>query len=335
MKLKILKEVKVAVISVVCIGVLIWGINFLKGKDFFVHKRTFYAVYDCVNGLVNTNPVSIKGVNVGQVTDIYFYPDGSNRVIVTFTINNDILISKNSVAEIFSSDLMGSKAIDIKLGVAKNSFDYAKNKDTLATSIQGSLQEEVNVQMLPLKKKAEDLMLSIDSVMAVVQYMFNENTRDNLRKSFESIKITVRNLEHTSYGIDTLVINQKKRLANILSNIESISQNIRKSNKDITNIIGNFSSVSDSVVKSDIVKTINNANKALKDISSIVEKVNKGESSLGKLVNNDTLYNQLKSSADNLDKLLEDMRLNPNRYVHFSVFGRKANKNKYTPSKKE
>ncbi len=328
MKLKISQEVKIGVISVVCIGALIWGISYLKGKDFFVHNRTFYAVYDCVNGLVNTNPVSIKGVNVGQVTDIYFYPGKSNKVIVKLAVSNDILIPKNSVARIFSSDLMGSKAIDIKLGIAKNSDDYAKNKDTLASAIEGSLREEVSVQMLPLKKKAEDLMLSIDSAMAVIQYVFNEDTRSNLKKSFESIKITVRNLEHTSYGIDTLVIKQKKRLANILSNIESITQNIRKSNKNITNIIDNFSSVSDSVAKSDIVKTINNANKSLKDISNIVDKINKGESGLGKLVNNDTIYNQLKSSSDNLDKLLEDVRLNPDRYFHFSVFGRKAKKNK-------
>ena len=219
--------------------------------------------------------------------------------------------------------MLGSKGINLILG---NSTEYAHSGDTLNSDIEGSLKEEVNKQMLPLKLKAENLMLSIDSVVTVIQYVFNKDTRDNLAKSFESIKHTLNNLHHTTSTIDTLIISQKNRLANIIANVESITENLKNNRQQFNNIISNFSALSDTLAKSKISATLARTNEALKGITTVLEKVNRGEGSLGMLIHNDSLYNNLESSANELNKLLEDMRLRPSRYVHFSVFGRGTDK---------
>ena len=338
--MKIKREIKIALVVILAIGIFVWGFNFLKGKNVFSTKRYLYAVYDQVNGLVEANPVLINGLKVGQVDDIYFKPDGSGKIIVKMLItNNDIKIPKNTVAKIFASDFMGSKAIDLRMtdtikGKTINSkIVWANSGDTLYSAIATSIQEEVSVQMLPLKQKAERMMSSMDSVLAVIQYIFNEDTRENLAKSFESIKFTIKNLESTTFNIDTFVTTERYRLSSILANVESISTNIKNNNQKITNIINNFSSLSDSLSKSKIVSTITNANKAITDFSTIMEKINSGEGTMGMLIHNDTLYKNLAKSSKDLDLLMEDMRLNPKRYVHFSVFGKSGKKQPYKPPK--
>jgi phospholipid/cholesterol/gamma-HCH transport system substrate-binding protein len=337
---KIKREVKIALVVILAIGIFVWGFNFLKGKNVFSSKRYLYAVYDQVNGLVEANPVLINGLKVGQVDDIFFKPDGSGKIIVKMLItNNDIKIPKNTVAKIFASDFMGSKAIDLKLADTtygkkiSQKIEWAKSGDTLMSAIATSIQEEVSVQMLPLKQKAERMMSSMDSVLAVIQYVFNEDTRENLAKSFESIKFTIKNLENTTFNLDTFVTTERYRLSSILANVESISSNIKNNNQKITNIINNFSSLSDSLSKSKIVSTIDNANKAITDFSSIMDKINNGEGSMGMLIHNDTLYRNLQKSSKDLDLLVEDMRLNPKRYVHFSVFGKSGKKQPYKAPK--
>ncbi len=316
-------------VFVVTLSLFIWGFNFLSGKDVFSRERTFYAVYDQVNGLNAANPVVVNGFKVGQVQDISFLPGKSGKILVEFTItNNDIEIPKNSVAKLFSSDILGSRAIDLILGDATT---YAKEGDTLSTALGATLGEEVSAQMLPIKKKFESVMLSIDSVLVIIKAVFNENTRQNLALSFESIKLTIRNLEHTTYNIDTLVTTQRYKLAGIISNVESISANIKNNNDKITNIITNFSNLSDTLAKAKITSTINNANDALKEFNDIITRVNNGEGTLGQLINNDSLYKNLEASSVQLNQLIEDIKLNPQRYLHFSVIGRGKKQNAYEP----
>jgi len=318
--LKIKREHKIGLLSLAALLLFIWGFTFLKGRDLFLKEKHFYAVYSEVSGLVEGSSVQISGLKVGRIDEIYFHPDDASKVIVYFTVKNSIKIPKNSVARIFSSDLLGTRALEIKLG---NVDEYAEKGDTLKSEIQVSISEEVSLQMVPLKKKAEDLMLSIDSVMAVVQYIFNENTRENIKNSFQSISQTIANLEQTSFSLDTLMSSEKVKIANIFANIESISLNIRRNNYQITKVIENLSAITDSIAKADVVNVINNTNKAMIDVAQIVEKINSGQGSLGLLINDDSLYNNLEKSSLDLDKLMEDMRLNPKRYVHFSVFGKK------------
>lgn len=332
MAFKIKREVKIAAIFIVTLSLFYWGFNFLKGKNLLRKERTFYAIYSQVNGLSDANPVLVNGFKVGQVKNISFLPDGSGRIIVEFIVtNNDVHIPGNSIANLFSSDILGSRAIEIKLG---NSSVAAKDGDTLNTLVQTSLGEEVSLQMQPIKQKFENVMLSIDSVLVIIRAVFNEETRQNLTLSFESIKFTLANLEHTTFNIDTLVTTQKSKLSSIIGNVESITANIRKNNDKISNIINNFSNISDTIAKANIAQTLENTNKTLQDFSGIVGKINRGEGSLGMLVNNDSLYNNLQGTSEQLNQLVEDIKLNPQRYLNFSVFGGGGKKNKYTAPKK-
>jgi len=322
---KIRRELKVGILVVLSLAFFYWGFNFLKGRNYLTNNRIYYAVYNQVNGLVDANWVMINGVKVGEVRNISFI-DVKGRVLVQFAVDSDVKIPRNSISRIYNSDVLGSKAIEIVLGDATK---MAKTGDTLKSEIQPSITEEVSYQMLPLKRKTESLMASLDSVLAVIQYIFNESTRDNLKHSFESIKFTIRNLEHTTYNIDTLMTTQRTRLAQIFYNIESITNNFKNNNSKLTNVISNFSNISDSLSKAKIVTTINKADDVLKNFSEITNKINKGEGSLGLLINNDSLYVELQRSSKEFNLLLEDMRLNPQRYVHISVFGKNPKKNQY------
>ena len=273
----------------------------------------------------------INGLKVGEVNDIAFLGK-KGRMLVKFSVGNDIEISANSIARIYNSDILGSRAIEIILRDSinpKGDHVYAKSGDTLMSDIQASISEEVSFQMLPIKKKAESLMASLDSVISVIQYIFNENTRENLIHSFESIKFTIKNLEHATYNIDTLVSTQRFRISVIFANIESITTSFKNNNSKLTNVINNFSNISDSLSKVRIVTTINKANNVLENFSEITKKIDNGEGSLGLLINNDSLYNELNKSSKELNLLLEDLRLNPNRYVHVSVFGKSPKKDQY------
>ena len=325
--MKIRREVKIGVLFIASLALFIWGFNFLKGRDLFKQERVFYAVYPSVGGLVRSSPIYINGIKAGYVSELDFMKDGTNRILVEMTLNESLGVPTNSIARIYSSDLMGTKAIELILG---NSTTMAREKDTLKSDTQASLQEEVNRQVLPLKNKAEALMGSIDSAMTVLRYVFNETTRANLESSFKSIKATIENLESTTYNIDTLVSTQRGRMAMILGNIESITSNLKNNNQKITRILENFQNISDTMARIRITATINRLDNTLQKASDMLDKVNSGKGSLGQLMNNDTLYRELEKSSHDLDLLLEDVRLHPDRYLHFSVFGKNPKKNKYS-----
>ncbi len=330
--MKFKKEIKIALIFILALIIFIWGLNYLKGKNIFKKQRVLYSVYVNASGLGVSDPVMINGYQIGNVIDISLMQDGSGKILVKYSINEDYDIPKNSIAQIESSDLLGSKAIVIKLGDANH---FIESGDTLNSAIQLSLQEEVSLQMLPLKNKAEDLLQSFDSVLAVISYIFNENTRNNLQKSFESIKHTIANLEHTTYNIDTLVSTNKYKLAGIIQNVESITHNIKDNNEAIHNAIQNFSAISDTLASANLKQTLDNADKTLSDFSAMMEKVNNGEGSLGLLMQNDTLYKNVERSAKEVELLIEDIRLNPQRYMHFSIFGKNPKRMKYVAPEEE
>jgi phospholipid/cholesterol/gamma-HCH transport system substrate-binding protein len=197
---------------------------------------------------------------------------------------------------------------------------YLDDGDTLMSEVEASLKDAVNQQIAPLKNKAEELIGSIDSAVVAIRGVFNRRTRENLKNSIESISITLKNLESATYNIDTLVSSQKNRLAAILDNVESITSNLRENNENITNIINNFSTISDSLAKAQIPKTFDNINSTISDLAEVVEKVNTGQGTIGLLLNDDKLYNNLQQASTNLNALLEDLQTNPKKYVRFSLF---------------
>ena len=314
------REIKIGVTFIVTLAAFYWGINFLKGVNIFSNARKIYAIYPRVGGLMRTNPVSINGLNVGKVSMIAFTNDTSKYLVVEMSITHNVPIPKNSVAEIYSSDLLGSKAVEIKLG---NSKEFVKNGDTLRSNAKASIEDEVSKQVLPLKAKAEALMGSFDTLLNVFNQVMNEQTRDNLIKSFASIHNTIKHLEVTTSTLDTIVTNQKSKLSEMIVNVESITRNIKNNNEKISNAINNISKMTDTLAASNLSKTLNSTQKALQNFEEITEKINKGKGTLGMLVNNDSLYYQLEGSSRNLNLFLQDLKSHPKKYVHFSVFGNK------------
>lgn len=313
----IYKKLFIGITFIIAIGLFIWGYNFLKGKDIFNKQTIVFAEYQQVSGLAIANPVLINGFKVGQVSDIYFNPDMSGSIIVALTLQNNFPVPNNSYARIFSADIMGSKAIELKLG---NSPQTVVPGDTLPTSIEASLMDEVNAQVQPIKIKAENLLASIDSLVVAFRTVFNENARDNLKESFNSIKLTFSNLENTTSNLNSLVISERSNISSILQNVDSLTFTLSNNREQIATIISNFEILSDSLAKTDIPGTLNRADAAIAQLNGILTKINEGQGTVGMLVHNDSLYIELDRSAAELNLLLKDIRENPKRYVKFSLF---------------
>jgi len=322
---KLSKEFKIGIVVVFAIGAFIWGLSFLKGSNLFSHKYYLYAIYPKIDGLIPANPLLVNGYKIGQINEIELIKkDGEYKVLVKFLLTEDVQIPRRSVAKAVSSDLLGSKAVEI---IYSNSSEFVKNGDTLVAETEESLKSSVDKRIAPLQAKAENLISSIDSVMVVVNSVLNTKTRENLDKSFESVRKAILTLEQTAYKLDDLVGSEKAKISSILTHLNGITTNLDKNGDRIDNILKNLSNMSDSLAKAQIKEAIANADKSMKELNILLSGINQGQGTLGKLAKNDTLYYNLNRSTEDLDKLLKDLRYNPERYIHFSVFGRK-DKNK-------
>lgn len=304
------------------VAAFIWGISFLKGSGFFSDHFYVYAVYPKIDNLIPANPLQINGYKIGQVRSISLINKGGrNQVLVKFLVTEDVSIPKNSIAKIASTDLLGSKVVEVMFSTEK---EFLKNGDTLQSEIEQGLKESFNRQLGPLQVKAESLISSIDSVMTVVSLVLNTRTRSNIEQSFESVRRAILTIEQTAYKMDDLIASEKPKMSTIFSNLSGITSNLNKSEQKINNILTNFSNLSDSLAKSQLRSAVSNADNTLRELNQLVGKINAGQGTMGKLIKNDSLYNSLNRSSEGLDKLLKDLKENPKRYVHFSIFGRKS-----------
>jgi len=323
---KLSKEFKIGIVVLFSIAAFIWGLNFLKGSNLLSHKYVLYTVYPRIDGLIPANPLLISGYKIRQVNKIQLIKkDGKEQVLVTFLLTENVQIPKGSTAKSVSSDLLGSKAVEI---IFSDSKEFVNSGDTLFSDAEANLQTAVNAQIAPLKAKAENLIGSIDSVMTVVNAILNTKTRENLDKSFESVRKAILTLEQTAYKLDDLVGSEKVKISSILSHLNGITSNLDKNGEKIDNIINNLSNMTDSLAKAELKQAIINVDKSMKELNILLAGINQGQGTLGKLAKNDTLYYNLNRSTEDLDKLLKDLRYNPERYIHFSVFGRKDKKDK-------
>ncbi len=315
--MKISKETKIGAIFIIGAILLIWGYSFLKGKDLLTSSRTFYAVYHNVSGLGKANPVYINGMQVGQVTQMYFDPALNGKIIVGLTIDKDFPIPKDSNAEILSTDLMGTKAVNLNLGTSP---EFAKDGDTLASKLAATLSEQVEQNIGPLKKRAEELLSSIDEILTSLNAVLSEEQVTSLKGSIAHINSSLQSADTLMQNVGNFVAEEKSKAKEILNNLESITGNFKNNNEKLTAIITNFHSISDTLVQSNIAGTLNSVNKSMSDFSLIMNKINKGEGSIGLLLTNDTLYLELEKSSRDLNLLLEDIRLHPKKYVKLSLF---------------
>lgn len=322
--MKISNETKVGILATVAIAVLIIGYSFLKGNDVFTSENKFYASYDRVDGLSVSKPVMVNGYQIGRVSKMTLQPNG--EILTEFKINQDYAIPANTVARIASTDLLGGKAIVFELGDSKN---YAEDGDTLQANIQRNILEQVE----PVQKKAEAVVAVLDSVLTSINNTINADFQHNFNRSIASIANTLNTLEHTTTQVDAIVGTQRTKLSNILSNVESISANFKNNGDRITSILTNLETVTDGVAKANFEQTIQNANTAVADLQHIVDNINSGKGSVGLLLNDEELYNNLNNASKNLDCLMLDLREHPSRYVHFSIFGKKNKDKEEAPTK--
>ena len=305
------KEFKIGFVAITSIIALVFGMNYLKGINILNDNRYFYAVYENIGGLQVGSPVLVNGYKVGMVSNIDLLTEQNQNLLVTISLDKEFDIVTNTVCKIVNQDLMGTKGIALVLG---DTDDLVRNGDTLISGIEGSLQDEVNAQILPLKNKAEELIGSIDSVMMIVTAVLNKDTRENLRNSLSSLDKTFELMSQTMAKVDSMVDLNDERIAKVVKNLESISSNLESSNGEIKNILTNFSSLSDSLAKADIATVLQN-------VSDITTKINDGEGSIGLLLKDDKIYVNFEKSTRELASLLQDIKKNPSRYVNFSIIG--------------
>lgn len=310
--MKIRNETKVGILAAFAIALLIIGYNFLKGNSIFSSQTTLFARYTRVDGLAVSKPILINGFQIGRVAKLQLEPGGT--ILATLSINDKYDIPKNSTARLEATDLLGSKAIIMELG---NSKDMADDGYVLNGNVEKGLMDQVE----PIQKKAELIIGKMDSILTSVNSILNPNFQKSVDKSFMSIAGTLASLENTSKNVDKLVGSEGSRVQAIFANVESITANLKDNNKKINDILANINTVTDKFAATNFKETLDKANSAIADLQSVISGVKNGKGSLGLLLNDEKLYNNLNDASKNLDALMIDLKANPKRYVHFSVFG--------------
>ncbi len=311
------KNIRIALVFIFGAVLLYWGYNFLKGKDIFSNEKTFYAIYQDVSGLSGADPIYINGVQCGQVGKITFDAKDMSKVVVSMIYTKPQAIPSNSVAKIISTNLMGTKAISIQLG---NSSIALEDGDTIRSAIESNLQEQVEKTVGPLKNKTEKLISSLEEIVGNLQGVLNNNTSKSISQSLHHLEKSLSNIAKLSGNLDKIVSNESKSIEDIFANVDAITSNLKDNNKHLSSIIQNFHQISDTLAQANIANTLQNTDQAMAHLSSILKKIDKGEGSLGLLLQDDSLYLELDKSANDLNELLEDIKKNPKRYVKFSLF---------------
>lgn len=314
--MKIKREAKLAITAILAVIILIWGINFLKGSSLFESRTVFYGLYDRVEGLKVSSGVMYRGYQVGQVLNISFTGERFDKVLVEFSVTKGLALAKNSSAFIQSADLMGSKVINLIPG---NSLEIARNGDTLRTRIEQGLMEQVSSQMLPLKQKTEHLFSSLDSVLSIVQGLFNDETTQNLTNSFRSIDRTLHHLEGASGNLDTLISTESNRISQILSHVNSITANLEQNNGKVSQVLTNVAAITDTIRQANLKQTLFSLKNAVDEVDSILVKINSGEGTIGALLCDKDVYYNLNEISENLNRLLVEFRYNPKKFINLSL----------------
>ena len=289
------KELKVGILTLVGLLIAYFGFSYLKGNSLFNKGMTFYSIYHDVEGLHVGSKVVLNGYPIGKVKTITFMEGGSGRLIAEYVVTDEsIIVSDNTVAQILSTDIFGSKAINLLIG---DSPDQAQLGDTLSSSEAAGMMTEINRRIEPYEIRMKRLLTVVDTLLSQVQ-------------------ITVEHL-------DIMLVDERSKIGEITTNIASITKNIDENNEHISGSLENIHSLTDSLSQADIKAILDNANLAVLSMKETIDKMNNGSGTMGKMMNDSSLYINLNNSAKDLDILLKDMKSHPKRYVHFSLWGGK------------
>ena len=301
--MKLSYEIKTGVLVLTGIILFIIGFSYLKSNDVFIKDRVFYAVYEDVEGVSKGTPVTISGFNVGSVQDIKFF-NNSSKLLLKFRVENDFNFSNQSTAQIYETGLIGGKALAV---IPKYGNEIAKSGDTLNSSIAPGLTELVNDKLSPLQEKIESMVVSADSVLISLNSVLNTQAKDQTQSTITNFSSTVNDLKNSAGTLDEMISMNKNKINNIITNVN-------KSSNELSDLSNSFS---------DLTVIIENLSESSNSIENIVNEISSGNGSLGNLIYDDNLIKSLNAASSNINLLIEDLRLNPKRYVHFSLFGKK------------
>lgn len=304
--MKITREVKTGLLAVVAIALFIYGYSFLKGNNILNSDRTFYAVYDNVQGLSASAPVTINGLQVGSISDISFV-NSQGDLLVTMQVSSDFEFSENSIAQISSNGLLGGKHMVIDI---KNAGPPAESGDTLTGKVEVGLLQSMGGQLEPLQKKVESAIVSADSLISGFNQVLTPNARKDLKSTFDNLAKTMASLKGAAASLEKLLAKNDEKLNRTFTNLDEMSANLNK--------------FSEGLAKVDINQLTTDLQAVIDNFKAISAGLKNGEGTLGKMLTDEGVYNNLESATKQLEELLQDIKLNPDRYVHISVFGGKA-----------
>ncbi|QBA63857.1 MlaD family protein [Muriicola soli] len=304
--MKLSREIKTGIIVIGGILLFILGFSYLKSSPLFDDSKIFYAVYDNIGGLQTGTQVSINGFSVGKVNDIKF-KDNSGQLVVTFTVSNNFEFSENSKAELYDTGIIGGKGIQIK--PVFDDAPIAQSGDTLMTNTRPGLTELVQQKLTPLQLKVEGAVSNADSLLMNVNDVLDDNTKKNLRESIQGLTVVIESFQKSAGTLNEILASNKMHIDSSLSNINTLTTN--------------FASLSDSLAANNLGATVRKLESTMNNLNAVLGKIESGEGTMGKLMNDEQLYKNLTEASKELDLLLQDFRLNPKRYVNVSVFGKK------------
>ncbi|MDP2089880.1 MAG: MlaD family protein [Flavobacteriaceae bacterium] len=314
--MKISNEFKTGFIALLVIALFIWGFNYLKGKNLFEPpSRTFYTEYNNVQGLSKTSEVTINGLVVGQVTKISFStnPLKKGKLLVEFNVAGDFEFSKKSIAKIYSASLMGGKSLAI---IPDFNGDLAVSGDYLSGEIESDILSSFSDKINPLQSKVENVIVSADSLLVGLNEIIDKRARREIRMSITEINTTIDNFKNMSIILNEIIENNRQKLSKTMTNVEKAS--------------ANFAKVSDSLNTLELNKTMKKLQLTVDNFNNVIHKLENGDGSVAKLLNDKELYENLKNTSKEMEELLKDVKENPKRYVHFSIFGKKEKENTST-----
>lgn len=304
------KELKTGIVAVIVIALFIWGYNFLKGQDLFsANSRHFFVEYNNINGLNEASLVTINGLKVGKVDQISFNEnsDRKGNLIVKISLDTDFEFSKNSIAKIYSASLMGGQNLAI---VPKYDDEVAKSGDYLKGEVESDIFSSVGEKLNPIQAKLENVLVGADSLLIGFNQILDEKSRQSLNRSILGLEGTISDVRKTLSTVNTMLDNSK-------INVEVTLENSKK-------ITDNFSKVSEDLAKANLGETVKKLETTLANVNTLLADMKSGKGTLGKLMTDDKMYTNLTNASKEMEELLREMKLNPKRFVHFSLFGKKA-----------
>ena len=304
--MKITKEIKTAILVIASILLFIWGYSYLKGRDLLIEYKIFYVQYDNVEGLAVSAPVTINGLIVGKVNRIELQ-NQTGKLLVELQIKTDFPISKSSVVNLYEPGLIGGKQSQIVPNFSDRTL--AKSGETLQSGVKQGLTDLVAEKLTPLQDKVEKMVVSTDIFVKNLNSILDTNTKETIKSSIINLNESLKELQIATKSVNGILDDNKFKINSTLTNIDKVSSD--------------FSKISDSISKANIGKTIKNLEQTLSKVNLIMADIQSGKGTLGKLMKDDVLYSNLNKTSKEIELLLQDVRLNPTRYVNVSLFGKK------------